>query len=801
MSKVTKFFKHPVLFFKDAKKKKLARQNKNSASNTPKKPSAKAAVSNNSVAKKSIEIPEWFRSDPGIELRNALNSGKPVILYIPWITEHSNALINAVGGDYHYALAPLDFIRDLSSNRRSVLWFARENPELYRKMIAKRLVPIMDRVAGIVFTFDWPPVMRIISYLCEELSIPRILIPHESVFVSRDKYYWDPKSFASQPIADVVLGWGDLQKGIFLERGFPEDRYRAVGAPKFDKYINYRSKLSRSQFYRLFGLSPGKKTILYASQPLDSQLNTRLARESQRQSISDLLKAAEELSMQLIVRLPPSKDDILGHELYQKIIQANFAAVDDAVCYLVSPEDALNHTEVVASVNSTMLFEGLLMGRMPISTKYVEFKQIWEKCKFPIVRNHEQVVLTLEDYLVNGFEADSEGLKWASKQFSNGSFDGLSSVRIKDYLKCFVENKEDFSMQSTSLEKLFNRERIDLVGIHSPENSWSTIQKYLPQLVNANQRVFSGHGMKSILQLASVDLFLQWGISPANTKKRQRQVKNALGRQMAYIEDGFIRSVNIGLKGEPGLSLILDDTTSYYDATQASRMERLLNSTLELTEPQRQRAEEVIGRIVRERISKYNHAPIVPFSIGTPGRKKVLLVDQRKGDQSVEKGLANETSFNQMLLDAINDRSNCDIIIKQHPDSIGGGKGSYYNNESLAFTKHMSNVYLIDYDINPYSLLDAVDEVFVVTSGLGFEALMSGKEVRCYGAPFYSNWGVTTDKVVVERRKRERSVVEIFHVAYIELSRYCDPRKEVACEIEDLIDYISSQRNCSAVSV
>ena len=51
-------------------------------------------------------------------------------------------------------------------------------------------------------------------------------------------------------------------------------------------------------------------------------------------------------------------------------------------------------------------------------------------------------------------------------------------------------------------------------------------------------------------------------------------------------------------------------------------------------------------------------------------------------------------------------------------------------------------------------LLDCVDEVHVLTSLAGFEALLRGRRVETYGQPFYSGWGLTTDHCPVARRKR-----------------------------------------------
>ena len=48
--------------------------------------------------------------------------------------------------------------------------------------------------------------------------------------------------------------------------------------------------------------------------------------------------------------------------------------------------------------------------------------------------------------------------------------------------------------------------------------------------------------------------------------------------------------------------------------------------------------------------------------------------------------------------------------------------------------------------MNPWSLLDAVDAVYTVSSGLGFEAVLAGKRVVTFGSPFYAGWGFTEDR-------------------------------------------------------
>jgi len=805
MSKITKLLRTPSAFFRDA----IAKRRRTAALGNP---NGGDTLNNGSKRSRTTEqasgndIPPWFQPNAGPEMLRTLRQGKPVFLYIPWIAEHGDMLISKISATDSYLLTPLDFVKDIEDNetRRKVARYAREQPHMYRRMIVRRLVPLRNHVSGIIFTFDWAPVMRIIASVCEELEIPRILVPHESVFIDRDKYYWDSTTQASTPSADVILGWGSLQRDIFIERGYPAERFIAVGAPKFDSYANYQPMVSREQFCHFFGLDPLKKIILFASQPLDSQTDEVTARKSQRSAINDLVTCIQARNIQLLVRLPPSKHDILGKKLRNQLNATLGVAIDDSSCYLVPPEEALYHSDMVTSINSTMLFEGLLQGRPSFSMKYVEFEQIWEKAGIPAVGNYAELLVQVDTILSGSWQHSEEGMQWAASMFSNGSFDGKAAARIVTYLTELAQGKRKITLRRPAIDRLLTPQNsdggIDVIGIASSDFASQNSQKYLLPLLNARRRVSGRAGMATLTALSSVDIFLQWGITPSNAKARQEEAARALGRPIAYIEDGFIRSVDIGLSGEPGLAIILDDTTAYYDATRPSRLQRLLETGPSLSTSQINRARAAISKIVKNKVSKYNHAPDLSLSIGTPGRKKILLVDQRFGDQSVASGLADESSYERMLHDALREYQDCDIIIKQHPDAIRGGKSSYYSNERIAFAKYAENLYLVNFDINPYSLLHIVDEVFVVTSGMGFEALMAGKIVHCYGAPFYAGWGATLDRLTIPGRTRKRSLEELFHFAYIECSRYFHPERNEVVEVEELVDYIVEKRNAFHLS-
>lgn len=714
-------------------------------------------------------------------MKRALAQGKPVFLYIPWIAEHTDALISRLGTHLDYELVPLDLFQGIEDNnvRRGIFRFAQEQPDLYRKMVVRRLVQLRRHIHGIIFTFDWTPITHIIANACEELEIRRILVPHEAVFVDRDKYYWDPTTKAAIPAADLVLGWGGMQQEIFVERGYPADRFHVVGAPKFDAYSNYQPALTREQFCGLYGLRADRKLILFATQPLDSQLDTRTARDSQRAAIADLLAYAEANDCQLMVRLPPSKDDVLGGVLRRLITRSPIGAVDDAQCYLVAPEEAVYHANVVSSVNSTMLFEAILLGRPALSMKYVEFDQIWEKAGIPAARNREEMEAILPAMLAGKWKVPPKGMAWAAKMFGVGTFDGGASGRIGAFLKTIATGERTLTIRPGAIERLFAGNAIDVVGVVPHPALSEEAQPHLLRLLRARSRVDGAGSVRNLKAIAGVDLFVQWGLRANERAHEPLETARTLGRPVAVLEDGLI--------GPRGTALILDDTTAHYDATIASRLERWLAADATLSADESARARRAIDLIVSHRLTAGNRTAPLAAGIGTPGRRKVLVVDQPMSDPAVLHGLANEATFELMLQDVISSCADCDIIILQHPNPEKTENASYLADNRLSVASGADNIHTLPFDINPYAVLDLVDEVFVVSSTVGFEALMAGKTVHCYGAPFYAGWGLTKDRLEVSRRNRSRTIEDVFHAAYIVHSRYYDPERDRAVELEEAI--------------
>lgn len=276
-----------------------------------------------------------------------------------------------------------------------------------------------------------------------------------------------------------------------------------------------------------------------------------------------------------------------------------------------------------------------------------------------------------------------------------------------------------------------------------------------------------------------------WGLKPTTEKARRLAAERGL--PYISIEDGFLRSLGLGVAGSLLHSLAVDHSGIYYDATRPSDLESLI-AEAPFGEAELARARRCMALLRQYRLSKYNHAPDKPIT-WPDDRPRVLVVDQTFGDASVDFGCADGRRFVEMLESALREHPDAEVCVKVHPDVIAGKKRGYLLEKAREL-----DCRILAEDISPWALLDAVDEVYVVTSQLGFEALMAGKKVHCFGLPFYAGWGLTRDHIGCERRGIKRSLEQLFAAAYLRYCRYINPYTGRRCELEDTIYLIGEQK-------
>lgn len=265
-------------------------------------------------------------------------------------------------------------------------------------------------------------------------------------------------------------------------------------------------------------------------------------------------------------------------------------------------------------------------------------------------------------------------------------------------------------------------------------------------------------------------------------------VPESQGFQVLRLEDGFLRSVGLGADLTRPTSWVVDDVGLYYDATRPSKLELLLAETV-FDPEQLQRATALQQRIVSAGLTKYN--------IGTPQwsrpktAKRVLLVPgQVESDASLAYG-APEIRTNMGLLQAVR-RANPDayIVYKPHPDVVAGLRAEG-NNEHDA--QHWCDEILLDAAMA--EVLASVDEVHVLTSLTGFEALLRNQPVYCYGQPFYAGWGLTNDAIAHPRRTRRLTLAELVAGTLIAYPLYLSRVDNALITPEQALEQLLAWRN------
>lgn len=255
--------------------------------------------------------------------------------------------------------------------------------------------------------------------------------------------------------------------------------------------------------------------------------------------------------------------------------------------------------------------------------------------------------------------------------------------------------------------------------------------------------------------------------------------------KLLRVEDGFLRSRGLGAQLTPPLSLVLDDEGIYYDPSNPSRLESLIKSRATLREDQFVRADALRRKLLQAGLSKYNVGHPSP---DLPHGHRILVPGQVEDDASIRLG-AGKIRTNLALLETAR-RANPEAIIlyKPHPDVEAGLRPGHIPTADV-----LAHANAVIEDADPASLLDEVQEVWTMTSLLGFEALLRGVKVTCLGTPFYAGWGLTVDKAPIpKRRNRLISLEALIHATLIDYPRYLDPLSGQACPPELAIERLQS---------
>ncbi|GEO85177.1 MULTISPECIES: capsular polysaccharide biosynthesis protein [Alphaproteobacteria] len=244
---------------------------------------------------------------------------------------------------------------------------------------------------------------------------------------------------------------------------------------------------------------------------------------------------------------------------------------------------------------------------------------------------------------------------------------------------------------------------------------------------------------------------------------------------LVRVEDGFLRSVQLGAMHVPPLSLCFAERALYFDATVESDLEHLLQTYDFVADAGlMERARAGIAALIASRLSKYNSGQDTDIEAlyGPKRTPRILVVGQVEGDMSMIKGMTRQMTNNDLVRAVVRENPDAQVIYKPHPEVLRGIRKKPVQSSP----DEVRDICLVlGEDVALADAFETVDRVYTMTSLSGLEALIRGIPVTCFGMPFYAGWGATDDRETCSRRTRRLTVEQIFAAAYLLHPRYLDP--------------------------
>ena len=283
----------------------------------------------------------------------------------------------------------------------------------------------------------------------------------------------------------------------------------------------------------------------------------------------------------------------------------------------------------------------------------------------------------------------------------------------------------------------------------------------------------ASHGAKLVFgpTARKADAVAVWGSGPVANRGIRAAARRVL--PCLYLEDALFRSVGTG-QDEPVIGLMADWQAPYYEARSPNDLTTLLKRQPVVLSADRQRAENLIAEIRRSGLSKYN--PALRTDPHEPGY--VLIIDQVRGDASIEAGCASAGDFATMLAAARVEHPGKRILIRRHPRANYGHFTPSDVTDGVAFERA---------GVSAADSLGGAAAVYAVTSSMGFEALIHGHRPRIFGMPFYAGWGLTSDEMTNPERTVRHDLESLVHRVLVDYALWFDPYDGRRCGPERAI--------------
>ena len=300
--------------------------------------------------------------------------------------------------------------------------------------------------------------------------------------------------------------------------------------------------------------------------------------------------------------------------------------------------------------------------------------------------------------------------------------------------------------------------------------------RFLSQFIHQPVRPLRGHSL-----VLPGDVIYAWGDHPVPPQQ-------ANGVPVIRVEDGFVRSVGLGAAFAQPLSWVFDSRGLHHWGHQHTDIEDLITNCTG-DDVLLGRAAALRALILSHQITKYN----LPAASGallpprTEERARVLVVGQVSDDAAL-RGIQSPIKSNMALLEAVRrNRPKAEVIYRPHPDVVVGiRQGNDEAWSSFADLRACSG--------SIEQLFGEIDEVHVMNSLAGFEAILRDIPVVTYAQPFYAGWGLTSD-VHPPARRYPRTLDQVVAAALIRYPKYRHPDTGSPIDVETAVELLAGMRS------
>lgn len=199
-----------------------------------------------------------------------------------------------------------------------------------------------------------PSSVRIDVLYCKKKVIPHFEVQHGM---------YTTNSLMAMPLSDKIFVWGEATKNALIEAGANNDQMKVTGSPKYDSLI------LRSNDYNKYVINHYDKTILFATQPVPSNITLQIINK-----IGSFLKEKE--GIRLKVKPHPSENA----EYYKGFVK-HFA--DDNINVTDNNEDMIDlilNADVIIIISSTVGIEAAILDKPMICVNLSDQKSEYVEC-------------------------------------------------------------------------------------------------------------------------------------------------------------------------------------------------------------------------------------------------------------------------------------------------------------------------------------------------------------------------------------------------------------------------------------